>query len=316
MSSPVSELVALTRELRGKQGLETLLQTIAEHAARIIGTTRVSIRLLDPQRTRLLASARAGEPLHKNPVHEFPLGEGLVGWIALHAQPLRAGRAEEDPRFQHRPDMKEQMGSFVGVPILADLDCLGVLSAVHPSPDHFGEEHQELLELLAALSAPYLEIARLARLTHIDPLTGAYNRNALEALIETRATLSVAMVDVDHFKEVNDRHGHPVGDEVLRRLTKVVASVLRPSDAVVRYGGEEFLLVLPEVSLAEAQRIAERARAAVELTAFMVVPSQVTISLGIAEHLPGETVETLLSRADEALYRAKKSGRNRVEVAP
>ena len=316
MSPPISELVALTRELRGKQGLETLLQTIAEHAARILGTTRVSIRLLDPQRTRLIASARAGEPLHNNPVHEFPLGEGLVGWIALHAQPLRAGRAEEDPRFQQRPDMKEQMGSFVGVPILADLDCLGVLSAVHPSPDHFSEEHQELLELLAALSAPYLEIARLARLTHIDPLTGAYNRNALEALIETRATLSVAMVDVDHFKEVNDRHGHPVGDEVLRLLTKVVASVLRPSDAVVRYGGEEFLLVLPEVSLAEAQRIAERARAAVELTAFMVVPSQVTISLGIAEHLPGETVEALLSRADEALYRAKKSGRNRVEVAP
>jgi GAF domain-containing protein len=215
--SHVSELVALTRELRGKKGLETLLQTVAEHAARLLDTPRASVRLIDPQRSRLLASARSGEPLHKNPVHEFSLGEGLVGWIALHAQPLRAGRAEEDPRFLPRPDMKEHMGSFVGVPILADLDCLGVLSAVHPTPEHFTEEHQDVLELLAALSAPYLEIARLARLSHLDPLTGAYNRNALEVLIEVRATLSVAMVDVDHFKDINDRHGHPTGDEVLRR---------------------------------------------------------------------------------------------------
>jgi diguanylate cyclase (GGDEF)-like protein len=84
---------------------------------------------------------------------------------------------------------------------------------------------------------------------------------------------------------------------------------------VVRYGGEEFLLVLPEVSLAEAHRIAERARAAVETTPFAAVSSSVTISLGIAEHLPGESVDALLARADEALYRAKKAGRNRVEVA-
>src|SRR5688500_10100589 len=132
MASDVAQLVALTRELRRRKGLESLLQTVADHAAQLLDTPRASVRLLDPQRTRLLASVRAGEALHLNPVHEFSLGEGLVGWIAAHGQALRAGRAEEDPRFLPRPDMKEHMGSFLGVPILGDLDCLGVLSAVHP----------------------------------------------------------------------------------------------------------------------------------------------------------------------------------------
>ena len=313
MASELAELLALSRELRSKKGLEPLLQTIAESAARLLDTRRVSVRLLDPQRTRLLASARAGEPLHRNPVHEFTLGEGLVGWIAQHGQALRLDDAEQDARFVPRPDMKEHMGAFLGVPILADADCLGVLAAVHPTAGHFSERHRELLELLASLSVPFLEIARLARLSHIDPLTGAYNRNALEVLLEERATLSVAMVDVDHFKAINDQHGHAAGDDVLRRLTQVIASVLRPSDAVVRFGGEEFLLVLPEVSLGEAQRIAERARAAVE--AISSFPSPVTISIGIAEHRQGEAPMTLIERADAALYAAKKAGRNRVEVA-
>jgi diguanylate cyclase (GGDEF)-like protein len=323
MPSELSTLTALTRELQDRLALELMLQRIVDHAARLLDTPRVSVRLLDPTRTRLVASARAGSPLHQNAGAEFKLGEGLVGWIAEHIEPMRLDDAESDPRFQPRADQRVKLGAFLGVPLVSGRACIGVLSSVHPERGHFSEHHLELLSLIAGVCAPHVEVARLQRLSQVDPLTGALNRRGLDQAFpepvaeEVLQPHSVAMADVDRFKAVNDAYGHAIGDEVLKHVAHVLAAAVRVGDAVIRYGGEEFLLVLPKVDLATAWNIAERARSAVETSGVVAggVAIRVTISIGVAARRGAETREQLIKRADEALYAAKDAGRNRIETA-
>jgi diguanylate cyclase (GGDEF)-like protein len=321
-TNPWKILSALTVDLQDRLPLDALLRRVVETGAQLLDTDRVSVRLLDPSRTRLLASCRAGSPVHQNPNIEFRLGEGLIGWIAAEVKPLRSGDAERDPRFVPRDDVKERLGSFLGVPIVAGRTCLGVLSALHPAADRFDEQAEDVLMLLAGICAPHLEAARLERLSQVDPLTGAFNRRALEIAFSVSddggdEPTSVVMVDVDHFKRINDEYGHAIGDEALKRVAAVLSSGLRAGDAVIRYGGEEFLLVLPHVRLDVAAKIAERARVAVENVDIDAggVRFRVTISAGVAERRRGESRDEVIGRADDALYNAKQNGRNRVVTA-
>jgi two-component system, cell cycle response regulator len=123
--------------------------------------------------------------------------------------------------------------------------------------------------------------------------------------------------DLDKFKQINDVYGHAAGDVLLRRVAHLLAASVRAGDGVVRWGGEEFLVVLPGVDRAQAQRIVERARTSVQDDAVVVGGNvlRITISVGVAERRSGETRDALIARADEALYVAKSSGRNRVELA-
>lgn len=169
--------------------------------------------------------------------------------------------------------------------------------------------------------------ATLARLSTTDPVTGMRNRRyvaeflTLEVLRATRyrTPLSVMLVDVDHFKRVNDVHGHRIGDAVLQVVADTLRGALRATDLAGRYGGEEFLVVLPQTGLAGAGMLAERVRGAIEATAIEVgasTPLSVTVSIGVAEL--GESArnaEQLVERADTALYAAKNGGRNRVSAA-
>jgi diguanylate cyclase (GGDEF)-like protein len=160
-----------------------------------------------------------------------------------------------------------------------------------------------------------------------DELTGALNRRALRQQapeLVTRAqasgrTLAVLLLDIDHFKRINDTHGHGVGDEVLREVVTVLRSQLRPEALVTRFGGEEFALVVPVRDAEGAQRVAERLRAAVAThdlpAAGTEPPLRVSTSVGLALLEPEESLESALRRADQALYRAKQGGRNRVERA-
>ncbi len=316
--SEIEILTEVALALQDRLSLDDMLQRIVEGAARLLDTQRVSVRLLDPTRTRLLATCRAGAPLHLNPGSEFRLGEGLIGWIAQHGRPIRTGDAEHDARFVHRADIREPMASFLGVPLVSGRTCVGVLSSLHPSRDYFSAQHQALLTLLAGICAPQVEVARLSRLSQVDPLTGALNRRGMDLMFpdETAQVVSVIMIDVDRFKHVNDDYGHAIGDEVLKRVSHLLSGGLRAGDSVVRYGGEEFLLILPRVGLAVAGRVAERARAAVAEAGISSagVELQVTISAGVAERRDGESRESLIQRADAALYRAKAAGRNRIEL--
>ncbi len=324
MTDRLHVLTELVYELQTPSGLEETLESIVEHTAVLVDTQRVSIRLLDPSRTRLIASVRAGTPLHEDPSVEFRLGEGLMGWIAKNARPIRSGNATMDRRFAPRPGMKDEMGSFIGVPLLAGTVCMGVLSAVHDQEHYFSEEHEQLMLLVAGICGPYLEIARLSRLARVDPLTGALNRRGLERAFPDEPIedgmvrpLAVMMVDVDRFKEINDRFGHAVGDEAIKRVAQLLSSILRVGDAVVRYGGDEFVLVLPGVDLAQAGRIAERAQEMVQRLEIDLGDMQLklTTSMGVAERLSGEGRQALIERADAAMYDAKQAGRNRVRLA-
>ncbi len=155
-----------------------------------------------------------------------------------------------------------------------------------------------------------------------DPLTGALNRQALMDSLErerARSTrsgqpFSVAMLDVDHFKAVNDTHGHPVGDRVLVHLCRRMAALVRPNDVVARYGGEEFVIVMPETTLGAALLAGQRILTQAVQVDDHALPA-FTISIGLAQWSSADTsVQTLIARADAALYAAKANGRNRVEV--
>ncbi|WP_068433576.1 GGDEF domain-containing protein [Magnetospirillum sp. XM-1] len=167
----------------------------------------------------------------------------------------------------------------------------------------------------------------LRALATTDPLTGLYNRRKFFDVGEQEASLldrfddgfSVLMMDIDHFKVVNDRFGHAVGDEVLKRFAGTCLSVVRDVDTLARLGGEEFALLLPKADIGKATEIAERIRQLVETIAFKGpdgTPFRVTVSIGAASLVHGQdTLDTVLARADGALYAAKRDGRNRVSAA-
>jgi diguanylate cyclase (GGDEF)-like protein len=160
----------------------------------------------------------------------------------------------------------------------------------------------------------YNELQALARM---DPLTGTHRRwyaeSRLRELVDTGEVLSVAMVDIDLFKKVNDAHGHAAGDQVLAGVGRSLVAQLRTNDLVSRFGGEEFLVILPETNPEGALLVAERLRSAV--AALANLPVTVTVSVGLASCCQDEHADELVARADRALYQAKERGRNRVVVA-
>ncbi len=174
-------------------------------------------------------------------------------------------------------------------------------------------------EARQALQAANAELQRLAT---TDRLTGAWNRTYLEETLVAemgraeryRQPLSLLIFDIDHFKAINDTHGHLVGDEVLIELTRRVRAHLRAVDVLARWGGEEFVLLLPHCGAVEARRVADKLRALVAEPPFPVA-GQVTASFGLAQWQPEEPLDTWLKRADDALYAAKAAGRNRVRLA-
>jgi diguanylate cyclase (GGDEF)-like protein len=186
-----------------------------------------------------------------------------------------------------------------------------------------------LLRALADSSATALRNAglldRLRTQATIDPLTGCRNRRGFDELLATELArakrhsrpLSLMIVDIDHFKRINDELGHDVGDQALKRIGNLLRSSFRVSDVACRYGGEEFAIVFPETTKSDALKLADRVRAAIEaLEPNNEVPRTMTVSMGVSAFPEdGEDMAELFRSADQALYLAKSSGRNRVCAA-
>lgn len=167
-----------------------------------------------------------------------------------------------------------------------------------------------------------LAVTTIADLAITDELTGLYNRRHMLSLLERQRTLaerdgcpfSVAFIDIDFFKDINDNHGHSTGDQVIVELAGLLQDCVREADVAARYGGEEFVLLLTGTGLPAATPLIERLRSQVEASRFSAKSLPMSVSIGVAEFTSGETVDSLLSRADKALYEAKHSGRNQVCV--
>ncbi len=199
-----------------------------------------------------------------------------------------------------------------GVVVGALARCMWLVNIVHSLLQHIREKH-------AALSAA---LARIEILASKDELTGLDNRRSLTQMLgeqialheRTGLSLSVAMLDIDHFKRINDEFGHGVGDQVLRIFSELAADALRTTDRLGRYGGEEFMVVLPATSAQEADGPMQRIRDAITDHDWSGVVPGVTVTIGATEYRRGESIDELVRRADQALYRGKDAGRNCVVV--
>lgn len=228
---------------------------------------------------------------------------------------LTVGKALATLRERHfkRLVVEDADGALVG--IVTQKDLVGV--AYSRWADLMRHHEQELREIIGMLER---KAARLERIAATDRLTGAANRASFEEQLlaeqqrPDRAPFSVLLFDIDGFKRINDTWGHARGDAVLKEIVRRVRATLRSSDTLARWGGEEFAVLLPQTDAAEGRVVAEKIRHAVAHQSFDRV-GEVTASFGVAMGQGGETGAILLGRADEALYRAKRNGRNRVEMS-
>jgi diguanylate cyclase (GGDEF)-like protein len=303
-----------------------LLARIAELICQLIDAKACSVMLLDSDRKRLLAKAAYGVRTERMNSLSFRVGEGVAGWVIERGEPALIPDVGADPRFVLLPENQTPIASMLCVPLLARGERVGVVTATSERLGAFDANHLELVRFISMTIALDIENVRLHRVAVTDPLTGAYNREFLlarlpqeiEAAIDRDRPLSVAMVDVDHFKTVNDQHGHTVGDAVLAEIARRLRGAIRTGDLLVRYGGEEFLAVLPRADAGRAWEVGERMRQRVCERAFDAGDGLILllrISVGIAQWRAGEKMPEVIGRADLALYGAKQRGRNRVEVA-
>ncbi|MEN4902377.1 sensor domain-containing diguanylate cyclase [Luteimonas sp. TWI1437] len=271
-------------------------------------------------------------------------------------QTLVVEDATRDVRFRHLPMVTGAPGVrfYAGAPLRsADGHALGALCIVDSHPRQLDDTQREALEALSRQASRLMELHRVSGALHLqlqerawyeqqllqyqqalelqnadlaeqsttDPLTGLANRRGFSCTLEQaigqaraqRAPLSIAVVDIDHFKAINDAHGHAEGDRVLQLLGALLRETEAARGRIARLGGEEFVRLLPGCSLSQAVEVCDAMRASV---AAMRSPFALTVSIGVADLAAADDAAALLSRADAALYQAKRSGRNRVCARP
>lgn len=251
--------------------------------------------------------------------HRAPyLGSGLYC-----EQVLRQGRMllvpnafKSDP-WKNNPDMKYHMRCYLGFPIrLPGGGYFGTICMLDDKENHFSQDMVDFMEKMRDLIESYLS---LLQLSITDPLTRLYNRTYfdirtekdLETADREGQPLTALLLDVDRFKRINDTCGHLAGDRVLSLFAGLIRASLRSADSAFRFGGDEFCVLMPNTGADQAFAAAERLRATVE-SSRICSRFPVTTSIGVAQRLPGETVDRWISRADRALYKAKNATRNHV----
>ena len=320
------------RDVSERRRQEQELRDSSERFRAIFDNTLVGILFATPDRIIADVNERAASLLGYQ--REELLGQSLE---VLHLSPAHFARFSEQVRakagkgevIQFEYQLRRKDGSPVWAQLSGKQVALAGLGegmlwvADDITPRKRAEEDQR--QIIAELR----EVEEALRSQSIrDPLTGLFNRRYMEESLQREiskarrkaAPLALFMLDIDHFKPVNDTYGHATGDWVLRKLGELIRHNIREEDIACRYGGEEFVLIFPGISTEDARRRAEELRQRVGQQLVVVSMGQpvgrVTISIGVAMHEPGMDRETLLQEADRALYRAKNEGRNRVVMQP
>ena len=307
-------------------GSESYWQRLTGLIAQLVDAERASLLIRGPAET-LTSKASIGAAVD---ISTYPdLGSRVARTILEKGKPALVKDVTKASLSSVSAERKYKSSSFISYPIILGDAGIGVLNFTDKSGgDQFSKRDLDVLDSIAPQIAMALDrvslqerLGEFAQLSVTDPLTGLLNRRYIEERLDEEISrssrsgepISFLMLDVDEFKSYNDRFGHPAGDEALRIVGSILQQNLRGADVAVRYGGEEFSVLLPDTNVEEAEAIAERIRSHVERTEFP--KRKVTVSIGVASRSSddGEVADLVLA-ADKALFRAKESGRNNVQV--
>lgn len=309
----------IAKSITGAHTVRSALEAVMTHIGTVFAPRSWSLFLRDSKTGDLIFTIVTGSAVESLRGVKIPAGKGIVGWIADKAQPLIIDDVTKDPRFDRGPDSLSgfRTKSIIGVPLVTHDKVIGVIELVNELDDRdFTPLDLKILQTIADFAAIAIERnyyhQALRRLSSVDALTGIANRRLFERLLErekerTRRSgkeFCVLMIDVNDFKTINDDFGHAAGDEVLRTLAKLLVSTTRNMDTVARFGGDEFVVLLPDTTRARGEEVRQRILDAISAhsshgsLAF-------TVSVGL-ETAGRDSSETVLEGADHDMYLQKQ----------
>ncbi|PYT82529.1 MAG: sensor domain-containing diguanylate cyclase [Acidobacteria bacterium] len=321
---------ALTSSLQ----LDQVLRTIMEKIDEFLRPDNWSLLLLDEEKQELYFELAVGKASQALRDVRIGMGQGIAGWVAQHGETVVVPDTSKDTRFFSKVDekTKTETQSIVAVPVRFRDTCLGVIELINcVGPDGFDPRDLKLLEALSDFAAIALENARHVKkihdLTIRDDCTSLYNARHMSFILETEIyrsqrynyEFSLVFIDLDHFKLVNDTHGHLVGSRLLGEIGNALKAHCRLIDFAFRYGGDEFVLLLPQTSKENAINVARRLHKLIRESVWLEkegLKIRLTPSLGVASYpVDSRTKEGLLHLADEAMYLVKNTQRDSVAAA-
>ncbi|GIQ68712.1 diguanylate cyclase [Xylanibacillus composti] len=308
----------ITRRLNQSLKLNEIFNFASHELIDIFKADSVCILQVDPeQRTMIVKASNETKLINEH----FPPDYGFAGSVTSTKEPLIVSDYRHDPRKPSRFMDLTGARSLMASPIIASSEVIGVVLVAHREPNYFSYDNFKLLQVLSghiglAMVNASLH-AEVRRMVITDRLTGLYARHYLDEQINFMQKKdfcgSLIVVDIDHFKQINDTYGHQVGDKILIQVSQIIRSCIRDSDIAARWGGEEIAIYLPQAKMHQAAQVADRIRSRV----YEETDPKVSISCGLSEwNWEDEkvSVESLFYRADMALYEAKHAGRNQIKL--
>ncbi|MFP5235192.1 MAG: GGDEF domain-containing protein [Acidobacteriota bacterium] len=332
---PLDDLLVfhrLTRSLISSFDLDTILRTILEHMERTIDAELWTLLMLDVKAQELYYAIAAGGNEAALRDLRVKVGEGVAGWVAEHGESLIVPESVGDPRLHaEKPALVRKVRSVVALPLRGRKGTHGVIEILNPRAGQLDDYTIAFLHILADHAAIAIEnandVARIQQLTITDDTTGLFNvrhlyevlARELDSSARKHLPLSLAFLDLDRFKLVNDAHGHLVGSELLARTAQRLQDLSRKHDYCFRYGGDEFVILMPETDAATALAQASALHRELLATRFRMksgLELRVSASVGIATApRDGTTVHTIVGAADTRMYEVKTHGRGAVRGA-
>jgi diguanylate cyclase (GGDEF)-like protein len=314
--------------------IREVLAIIMEKISELMKPHNWSLLLVDEESNELYFEIAVGLGADKLKELRLKIGEGVAGWVAREAKALMVPDVRKDPRWCDRVDSmtRFETRSILCVPLVARGSVLGVIELVNAEPNSFNEPDLRLLESMADYAAIAIENARnflrVQELTVKDDVTSLYNSRHLHEMLANEfersrrygLTFSLVFFDLDHFKNVNDEYGHLCGSKLLKEVGDLVRASLRTVDIPTRYGGDEFVIILPQTTKSQAVHVTRRLRLALNERSFLTgenLQVHITASFGVS-NFPQDTSnkDGVLRLADEAMYRVKESTRDGIQIAP
>ena len=323
----------VAKALTSSLDLDSILQTILDKMAEYFRPDTWSLLMVDEAKNELYFAIAVGSAAEALKNVRLKIGEGIAGHVAKYGEKLIVPDVSADPRFARRIDQATQWEtqSIICVPVKSKLRVQGVIQLVNVDLAHFGNEESFFLQALCDYAAIAIENARsvekIQELTITDDCTGLYNARHLYKTLETEVyrssrfgyEFSVLFIDLDHFKSVNDTHGHLIGSKLLAEIGYLIKAQLRLIDFAFRYGGDEFVVLLPQTDKDSAMVVARRLRDSLRASSFCREEGlnlNVRASMGLATYPhDAKTPHDIIRQADGMMYEVKNSTRDNIGIA-